>query len=160
VSIFQAFRATLQLMVFARRQVLIVAFARCLLVLAALVGATACLSSPTLPLPPPSPEEPTVPMGGMTRLQGTVPSAEIGVRVLALNLRTGLIFGEGTTTRRFSFLAAARSGDEISVWYTIGDESSEPVTVTVPFPNRDAGASDAAAACDGGGGCAADGSIP
>lgn len=103
------------------------------LALAALLAGPACLSSPTLPLPPPSPDDPTVPVDGQTRISGTVPGNDIGVRVLALNSRSNLIYGESTAANRFSFLADAQSGDVFVIWYTVGDELSEPVSVKVPF---------------------------
>lgn len=103
------------------------------LALAALLVGPGCLSSPTLPLPPPSPDDPTAPVDGQTRISGTVPGNDIGVRVLALNSRSNLIYGESTVANRFSFLADAQSGDVFVIWYSVGDEMSEPVSVTVPF---------------------------
>lgn len=95
--------------------------------------AAGCLGSPTLPLPPPAPDQPTVPVDGQTRLTGNVPVNNIGVRVLALNARSNMIYGQSTSTNRFSFLADAMSGDTFVIWYTVGDEESDSVEVTVPY---------------------------
>jgi hypothetical protein len=95
-----------------------------------------CLSSPTLPLPPPSPAPATVPENGTTELKGTVPDGRPGVRVLALNQRTGLVFGQDLEDRRFAFRAAAVSGDVFTLWYTASRAVSEPVEVLVPFADK------------------------
>lgn len=132
-------------MVGLRRQLLVLSVAGLL--------AVSCLGSPTLPLPPPSPELPTVPANGQTRIAGNVPVHNIGVRVLALNVRSNLVYGQSTQTTRFSFLADAISGDTFVLWYTVGDEQSETIEVVVPYPTGvpngtdeptdDAGAADA-----------------
>jgi hypothetical protein len=109
-----------------------------------------CLGSPTLPLPPPSPELPTVPVDGQTRIAGNVPVHNIGVRVLALNTRSNRIFGQSTATNRFSFLAQAVSGDTFVIWYTVGDEDSETIEVTVPYPTGESSSDEPAT--DGGAG--------
>jgi hypothetical protein len=96
-----------------------------------------CLGSPTLPLPPPAPDTPTVPENGQTRLTGNVPVHNIGVRVLALNARSNMIYGQSTSTNRFSFLADAVSGDTFVIWYAVGDEQSETIEVVVPYPTGD-----------------------
>jgi hypothetical protein len=62
-----------------------------------------------------------------------VPVSNIGVRVLALNARSNMIYGQLTSTNRFSFLADAVSGDTFVLWYTVGDEESEATEVVVPY---------------------------
>ncbi|HTM43995.1 MAG TPA: hypothetical protein VL137_03515 [Polyangiaceae bacterium] len=111
-----------------RRRLLLLAFV-------ASAAVSSCLSSPTLPLPPPSPAEPTVPINGQTLLSGNIPTNDLGVRVLAQNARTQLIYGQSTISTHYAFYAGAQSGDVFVIWYAMGGERSEPVQVVVPFPH-------------------------
>ncbi len=93
----------------------------------ALVG---CLS-PTLPLPPPSQPDVSVPdAAGFVRLQGiAAPRAE----VFAYNHNNGLIAGQVTgADSHFDFVIKAEVNDRIELWYAKGTDESQSVVFNVP----------------------------
>lgn len=99
--------------------------------LAAAVLAVAGCLSPTLPLPPPSrPDVSSPDAAGFVRITGSVQSDSV---VFAENKRTGRITGQTTDeTGDYDLELAARVGDRLSIWYTVGTIESPPVDVTVP----------------------------
>jgi hypothetical protein len=123
---------------------------RCILALfgAGLLVGSGCLS-PTLPLPPP--EEPTEIQKVGDRqylLTGSIP--EPGV-VETLNARNGLTFGQ-VTDGPYSFEITALPGDQIQLWYSTGQRTSDSVLFEIPQDDSppDAGSGDAAARDAGG----------
>ena len=100
---------------------------------AAVLAVVGCLS-PTLPLPPPSRPDVTSPdAAGFVRITGSVQSDAV---VFAENLRTGRITGQTTDeTGDYDLEIAARVGDRLSIWYTIGTIESPPTDVSVPEPS-------------------------
>ena len=108
------------------------AWSRRRLVLLAALAACSCLS-PTLPLPPPSEPEVSGPTEqGLVRLQGSVrPNSW----VFALNERTELAYAQAThETGRYDLEIRAEVGDEILLWYEIGNDKSESLEVTIREP--------------------------
>lgn len=88
-----------------------------------------CLA-PTLPLPPP--DRPAVEgpdATGNIRLTGTTP--EHSAVVYALNDRTNQIVGERTTLSTYELVMAARVGDSITFWYTVGADQSPTIVFRV-----------------------------
>jgi hypothetical protein len=104
--------------------------ARRLLLVVAGLGLACCLS-PTLPLPPPSRPDVSVPdEGGLVRLQGF---AAPRVEVLAWNHQSGLIAGQVTgADSSYDFTIAAKVRDEIELWYVQGSDESQSIRIVVP----------------------------
>lgn len=90
--------------------------------------AAACLSTPTLPLPPPAEPEIEQVGQGQYLLSGRIPAPGI---VEARNFRTGDIFGK-VTNGDYEFLMLAVPGDRIDMWYTVGADVSEAVVFEIP----------------------------
>jgi len=89
-----------------------------------------CLS-PTLPLPPP--DEPRVESAGqgLVTLSGRVP--EPNVPVIAVNNDTGLYAGEDADeVGRYRFQIAAEPGDQMEIWYVLGNDRSEDREFEIP----------------------------
>lgn len=100
----------------------------------------ACLS-PTLPLPPPSDPELEADGQGRWRLSGAV--GEAGIRVLAYNWRTNLLWGQvSDADGLYSFWIEAETGDVIELWYEVGEEQSQSNLVAIPAAPAAGGASD------------------
>ena len=99
---------------------------------ASAVIASACLS-PTLPLPPPSKPEVEGPTAnGQVRLSGEVQG---GAEIMAANLRTKEIRGQITgTDGLYSFWIAAQVGDEIVLWYAVGNKESPNTNFVIKAP--------------------------
>lgn len=97
-----------------------------LLVSAALGG---CLS-PTLPLPPPTPDVSAPDTTGQAHLTGQVPSYAYAE---AINIRTNEIAGQVTdASGNYDFTIGAQIGDELHFFYEKGGERSDFVAVLVP----------------------------
>jgi CRISPR/Cas system-associated protein Cas5 (RAMP superfamily) len=96
----------------------------------------ACLS-PTLPLPPPS--EPTVEgptAEGKVLLTGTVGER---AHVLVANMRLRRSWGEyAGPDGNYALLIDAQAGDELVLWYEVGNEQSPSTYFTVPDAATDA----------------------
>ena len=113
--------------------------------------AAACLSTPTLPLPPPAEPEIEEIGQGQYQLTGRIPAPGY---VEALNVNTGDIFGQ-VTNGRYAFFMLAVPGDQIEMWYTTGAERSESVVFEIPR-SIGAAAGDAGPGPDGGAGAPTD----
>ncbi|HLV20183.1 MAG TPA: hypothetical protein VKZ49_04855 [Polyangiaceae bacterium] len=103
--------------------------------LASLLAAlpVACLS-PTLPLPPPGRPEVEGPTAeGQVTLTGSVkPRAH----VQAANLRAGRSWGQFTgDDGRYTLVIEAQIGDEVVLWYSVGNDSSPSTVFTIRAPD-------------------------
>lgn len=99
--------------------------------LAAALLAGGCLS-PTLPLPPPSEPNVTVPdMQGLVHVTGTVLPQSL---VFALNQSTHLAAGQYTESGTYDFVIAAKPQDDLTVWYIKGNVESPTIDVAVSGP--------------------------
>lgn len=100
--------------------------------------AVACYS-PTLPLPPPGKPEVSAVEGkpGYYRLVGRVePHGE----VFARNHRTDLNAGQQTgSSGRYDFEVAGETGDQMDLWYVVGNDTSPRVLFTLPPVEIDPG---------------------
>jgi hypothetical protein len=104
------------------------------------LAALACYS-PTLPLPPPGKPDVSsvVQTTDQYRLRGQVqPHAE----VIARNRDSSLLYGELTGgDGRYDFVVIGTAGDEMELWYTVGNDSSPRVLfVLPPLGNGEGGA--------------------
>lgn len=100
---------------------------RSLLVAAALVVA-GCLS-PTLPLPPPSPDVNGPNAQGEIEISG---NTRAGALVYAVNLKNNQISGEITGDNgHYDFFLAAQVGDQVEVYVQIGQDTSQPYAFVV-----------------------------
>ncbi len=92
----------------------------------ALVG---CLS-PTLPLPPPSPDVSGPNSQGEIEISGYADYA--GIEVYAVNLHNGAIGGQlSGDDRHYDFFLTAQAGDQVEVYYVVGNDRSQPFTTVV-----------------------------
>lgn len=109
---------------------------RTLLLLAATLSVS-CLS-PTLPLPPPSRPEISVPdAAGMVHIRGTVRS---NAEVFAKNRRTLDIVGKETDdSGGYDLVMQAQTNDQIIVWYTDHGTDSDFVEALVPDTDEGVG---------------------
>jgi len=112
---------------------------RALLAWAVLGALAAGCISPTLPLPPPAAPDVASLGHGQYQLTGAVPERGL---VLVQNARTSLIYGQADTTE-YSIVVEARPGDELSLWYTVGEKSSDKTVFQIEAGTADAGAGDA-----------------
>jgi hypothetical protein len=100
--------------------------------------AVACYS-PTLPLPPPGEPEVSAVQGkpGYYRLVGQVePRGE----VFARNHQTNLNFGQKTgSSGGYDFEVQGQEGDEMDIWYRVGNDMSPRVVFVLPPAEFDPG---------------------
>ena len=93
--------------------------------------------SPTLPLPPPGKPEASPVEGkpGYYRLLGQVePHAE----VFARNNRNNLNFGQKTgASGRYDFEVQGEAGDQMDLWYAVGNDTSPRVLFVLPAAEID-----------------------
>jgi len=109
-------------------------FRRLLLLAAAGLLVSGCLS-PTLPLPPPDrPDVSSPDQSGLVRIQGVAsPQSE----VIALNHGNNVIAGQVLRdSSRYDFTIQGEVGDAIEIWYVEGEDKSPSTTVIVPAPSE------------------------
>jgi hypothetical protein len=103
---------------------------RAILLAACALWVSACLS-PTLPLPPPS--KPTIDgpdsQGNVTLTGSVQPRATVYALNIATNEGRFLVTGADGA---YVIVIPAQSGDELSVWYSLGTDDSPSVVFRVP----------------------------
>jgi hypothetical protein len=100
--------------------------------------AMACYA-PTLPLPPPGKPEASAVEGkpGYYRLIGTV---EAHAEVFARNRSNDLSFGQQTGgTGRYDFEVRGEAGDQMDLWYVVGNDTSPRLLFVLPPAEIDPG---------------------
>ena len=94
----------------------------------ALLGACA---APTLPLPPPDAAVGAPNEEGIVEVQGS--GAEAGALALCVNRDTDAVAGAyADDVGHFAISIPAEIGHELEVWYEVGFDKSQPLTVVVP----------------------------
>lgn len=102
---------------------------RWFVVAATLVLATGCLS-PTLPLPPPSPDVGSPNSQGLVEISGYTDGG--GIEIYAENLRSRDINGQiSADDGRYDFFLPAQVGDQVVVYYIIGNDRSQPYSKVI-----------------------------